>query len=166
MAFTNNFASPDRATLFGISPATDQLARVGGADLADGGASQAAAWPRPIGAARRVDVDASAGLDIAANDNDAFAVLTPAGDTESGLYRINLVEWRRDVPPADVLGRRRLRGLALVSRAVKLYALSSRRQRARRRDRHRVERGSRHADAAPGAIVANHGPGRGRRRWR
>ena len=47
LAFTNNFASPDRATLFGISPATDQLARIGGVDLVDNGAlAGRPAWPR------------------------------------------------------------------------------------------------------------------------
>ena len=69
-----------------------------------------------IGAAG-VDVDAPLGLDIAANDNDAFAVMTPAGDTQSGLYAINLSSGAatliREMPVGE-----RLRGLALLSRAV------------------------------------------------
>jgi hypothetical protein len=123
LAFTNNFASPDRATLFGISPASDQLARIGGVDLLDGGASQAAGAATAIGGLT-VDVTAPAGLDIAANDNDAFAVLTPTGDTQSGLYRINLSTGAATLIRQVLVGER-LRGLALLSRAVTLYALAS-----------------------------------------
>ena len=121
LAFTNNFASPDRATLFAISHDTNLLARIGGVDLTDDGASQAAGAATAIGGLT-LDADAPMGFDIAANDNAAFAVLTPAGDTESSLYRINLANGTatliREVTVAE-----RLRGLALVSRAVTLYAL-------------------------------------------
>ena len=123
LAFTNNFASPDRSTLFGISPASDQLGRIGGFDLVDGGASQAAGATTAVGGGLTIDVDALAGLDIAANDQEAFAVLTPAGDTQSGLYRINLSSGVATFV-RQILAGERLRGLALVTRAVKLYALS------------------------------------------
>jgi hypothetical protein len=122
LAYTNNFASPDRATLFAISPATDQLARIGGVDLTDGGASQAAGAATAIGGLT-VDVTSPAGFDIAANDNEAFAVLTPTGDTQSGLYRINLASGAATLVRQVLVGER-LRGLALLSRAVKLYALA------------------------------------------
>jgi hypothetical protein len=122
LAFTNNFASPDRTTLFGISPGSDQLARVGGPDLLDGGASQAAGVSTAIGGGLTIDVTSPAGFDIAANDNDAFAVLTPTGDTQSGLYKINLVSGVATFI-RQVLVAERLRGLALLSRAVTLYTL-------------------------------------------
>jgi hypothetical protein len=124
LGFTNSFASPDRSTLFGISPAANQLARIGGVNLTDGGASQAAGVATAIGGGGLgIDVDAPAGLDIAANDNEAFAVLTPAGDTQSGLYRISLITGAATF--VRLVGiPERLRGLALVSRAVKLYALA------------------------------------------
>ena len=126
LAFTNNFASPDRSTLFGISPGTDQLARIGGVDLTDGGASQAAGVATAIGGLT-IDADAPAGLDIAANDNDAFAVLTPAGDTQSGLYRINLSSGAATFVRQVLVGER-LRGLALrLARGDALRARRSRR---------------------------------------
>jgi Domain of unknown function (DUF4394)/Calx-beta domain len=122
LAFTNNFASPDRATLFAITPATNQLARIGAFNTPDGGVSQAGGVATAIGGGLTVDIDAPAGFDIAANDNDAFAVLTPAADTQSGLYKLNLsngvASFIRLVPVGE-----KLRGLALLSRAVKLYAL-------------------------------------------
>jgi hypothetical protein len=121
LAYTNNFASPDRATLFAISPGTDQVARIGGVDLTDGGASQAAGVAAAVGGLT-IDVTAPAGFDIAANDNDAFAVLTPTGDTQSGLYRINLSSGAATFI-RQVLVPERLRGLALLSRAVTLYTL-------------------------------------------
>jgi hypothetical protein len=124
LAYTNNFSSPDRATLFGISPASNQLARIGNFDdPVNGLTSQDGGVATAIGGPFAIDIDAPAGFDIAANDNDAFAVLTPAGDTQSGLYRISLVTgaatFIRQVPVGE-----RLRGLALLSRAVRLYALA------------------------------------------
>jgi hypothetical protein len=122
LAFTNNFASPDRSTLFGIAPGTDQLARIGGVNQLDGGASQAAGVAIAIGGLT-IDAAALTGFDIAANDNDAFAVLTPTGDTESGLYQINLLSGAATFVRQVLVGER-LRGLALESRAVRLYALA------------------------------------------
>jgi hypothetical protein len=124
LAFTNNFASPDRSTLFAISPASNQLARIGSFNVADGGASQAGGVATAIGGGLSLDVDAPSGFDIAANDNDAFAVLTPAGDTQSGLYKINLGSGAAAFIRLVTVGEK-LRGLALLSRAVKLYALST-----------------------------------------
>jgi hypothetical protein len=121
IAFTNNFASPDRATLYAISGNTNVLAQIGGANP-DGGASQAAGVATAVGGLT-IDADAPAGLDIAANDNDAYAVLTPAGDTESSLYKINLSNGTATLAYEVTVGER-LRGLALVSRAVTLYLLS------------------------------------------
>ncbi len=69
-----------------------------------------------------IDVDAPAGFDIAANDNDAFAVLTPTGDTQSGLYKINLVERRRDVRPAGARRRASARPGAALARGHALRA--------------------------------------------
>ena len=123
LGFTNSFASPDRSTLFGISHTTNQLARIGGVNLVDGGASQAAGVASAAPGGLSFDVDAPAGLDIAANDNEAFAVLTPAGDTVSGLYRISLTTGAPTFLRQVLVGEK-LRGLALVSRAVKLYALA------------------------------------------
>jgi hypothetical protein len=124
LAYTNSFASPDRSTLFGISPGTDQLARIGGFNLVDGGASQNTGVATAVGGGTlTVDVGAPAGLDIAANDNEAFAVLTPTGDTESGLYRLNLNSGVATFVRQVLVGEK-LRGLALLSRAVKLYALA------------------------------------------
>jgi hypothetical protein len=121
VAFTNNFASPDRATMFAISATADQLARIGGVDP-DGGASQAAGVATPVGGPLGLNADPLGGFDIAANDNDAFAVLTPAGNTQSGLYRINLTNGTATFL-REVLVAERLRGLALVSRAVTLHLL-------------------------------------------
>jgi hypothetical protein len=122
IAFTNNFASPDRATLFGISHTTDQLVRIGGVNLLDGGASQNAGVSTAIGGLT-ITTQQILGLDITANDNEAFALLADAAPP-SALYKVNLTTgvatFVRTVFAAD-----RLRGLALVSRAVTLYGLTS-----------------------------------------
>ena len=122
IAYTNNFASPDRANLYGIGPGSDQFVLIGGFNLADNGASQNQGVATAVGALT-IDVDAPAGLDIAANDNDAFAVLTLAGDTDSGLYRI--LETGAATFIRDVAVGERLRGLALFSRASLIYAVGA-----------------------------------------
>jgi hypothetical protein len=121
IAFTHNFPSSDRSTIVAISHTTNGLARIGGVDLNDGGASQAAGVAT-AGGGLMFDVDAPMGLDIPARDNEAFAVLTPAGNTQSGLYRVNLVNGSVTLI-REVLVGERLRGLALVSRAVPMYLL-------------------------------------------
>jgi hypothetical protein len=122
IAFTNNFASPDRATLVGISNTADQLVRIGGVNLLDGGASQNAGVSAAIGGLT-VTTSQILSLDITANDNEAFALLADAAPP-SVLYKINLstgaATFVRNVFAAD-----RVRGLALVSRAVTLYGLTS-----------------------------------------
>jgi hypothetical protein len=122
IGFTNNFASPDRATLFGISHSTDQLVRIGGANLLDGGASQSAGVSAAIGPLG-VTTSEILGFDIAANDNEAFALLADAAPP-IGLYKINLTTGAATfVRNVNVFER--LRGLALVSRAVTIYGLTS-----------------------------------------
>jgi hypothetical protein len=122
IAFTNNFASPDRTTLFGISHTTDQLVRIGLPNLPDGGVSQNGGVSLAIGALT-VTTQQILSLDIAANDNEAFAVLADAA-APSALYKVNLTTgaatFVRNIFTAD-----RVRGLALVSRAVTLYGLTS-----------------------------------------
>jgi Domain of unknown function (DUF4394)/Calx-beta domain/Bacterial Ig domain len=123
IAFNNNFASPDRATLYGISHTADQLVRIGGVNLPDGGASQNGGVATAVGGGLTVTTQQILSLDIAANDNEAFAVLADAA-APSALYKINLTTgaatFVRNIFLAD-----RARGLALVSRAVTLYGLTS-----------------------------------------
>jgi hypothetical protein len=122
IGFTNNFASPDRATLFGISHTTDQLVRIGAANLPDGGASQTAGVATPIGPLGVTTAEIH-GFDIAANDNEAFAILADAAPP-NGLYKINLATGAATfVRNINIFER--LRGLALVSRAVTIYGLTS-----------------------------------------
>ena len=97
IAFTNNFASPDRATLFGISHTTDQLVRIGGVNLLDGGASQNAGVGTAIGGLT-VTTEQILSLDIAANDNEAFALLADAAAAERALQDQSH-DRRRDVRP-------------------------------------------------------------------
>jgi hypothetical protein len=125
IAYTNNFASPDRDTLYGIDSANARLVRIGGANLTDGGASQTTGAVTGIGPLG-VTVDAIDGFDITANDNQAFAVLgTGAG--ASTLYRINLSTGA--ATPVGAVGvAERLRGLAVFSRAVTMYGLTTNNQ--------------------------------------
>ena len=161
IAFTNNFASPDRATLFGISNTTDQLVRIGGANLLDGGASQNAGVSTAIGgrsASRRARSSASTSRRTTTKRS---RVLADAGAAQRALQD-QPHDRRRHVRPQR-LAADRLRGLALVSRAVTLYGADlADRRRSRRRDHHGAERRARHAAAdAVRRARADHRPDTG-----
>jgi hypothetical protein len=121
IAFRKNIAPAERSTLLAISPATNVFARIGEVDLTDGGASQAAGVATAT-QALGFDVDGPAGFDITANSERFFAVLTRAGETESGLYTDTFqggASLLRGVPVGE-----RLRGLAVLSRQVTLHLLA------------------------------------------
>lgn len=122
VAYSNNFAAPDRATLFAVNAATDQLVRIGGADLTDGGASQNGGTTTVIGPIG-FDTDGNAGFDITANDNTAWATLAGAADTNSSLYGVNLPSGIGTLRGVIAAGAK-VRSLAVLSRAVTLYGLT------------------------------------------
>jgi hypothetical protein len=122
LAFTNNFASPDRDTLFGIDSANARLVRIGAADALDNGASQTTGVVTGIGPLG-VAVDALDGFDIAANDNRAYAALGTGGGS-STLYKINLQTGAATGGVAIGIAER-VRALALFTRAVTLYGLTT-----------------------------------------
>jgi hypothetical protein len=123
IAYTNNFAAPDRDTLFGIDSAHSALVRIGLADAIDGGASQTTGLATAIGPLG-VTVDALNGFDITANDNQAFAVMAGAVPASSTLYRLNLSTGAATA--VGVVGvAERLRALAVFTRAVTIYGLTA-----------------------------------------
>jgi hypothetical protein len=124
VGYTNNFASPDRSTLFAISPSTDQLVRIGNIeDPVNGGTSQAGGAATAVGGLT-LDVGTVASLDIAANDNEAFAVMSDPDAVLSSFYKVSLVTGAATlIKPISTPGAR-IRSFALVTRAVKLYALA------------------------------------------
>jgi hypothetical protein len=112
-AYTNNFSGATATTLFGIDAANDQL--VLQAPPNDGVIT-------PVGALG-VDTSTDVGFDITANDGIAFAALTVGG--ASSLYTINLTTGVATVVgqigPAPVA----VRGLAVLSRALTLYGVTT-----------------------------------------
>jgi Domain of unknown function (DUF4394)/Calx-beta domain/Glucodextranase, domain B len=123
IAYTNNFASPDRTTLYAIDANTNQLVRIGGEALTDGGASQNAGVVTTIGALG-FDTSALVGLDITANDNVAYAAMAQTADPTSTLFSIDLatgVATSRGI----IAATGRLRGFAVLTRAVTMYGLTS-----------------------------------------
>lgn len=123
LAYNNNFASPDSETLYGIDSAHSTLVRIGPANSTDGGASGQVVTIGALG----VTVDALDGFDITANDNQAFAVLPGATVGTSALYRINLTSGLA-TSVGDVGVAARLRALAVFTRAVTLYGLTTNNQ--------------------------------------
>ena len=96
--------------------------RIGGVNLLDNGASQSAGVGTAIGPLG-VTTAEILGFDIAANDNEAFAVLADAAPPNR-LYKINLTTGAATfVRKINIFER--IRGLALVSRAVTIYGLTS-----------------------------------------
>jgi hypothetical protein len=123
IAFTNNYAGADRDTLYGIDATTDQLVRVGGANIADAGASQNAGTITSIGGLG-FDTASLAGFDITANDNSGWAIMTGAADTESTLFRIDVATGAA-TSVNTFLFAPKLRAFAIVSRAVTLHGLTT-----------------------------------------
>jgi hypothetical protein len=123
IAFTNNFASPDRDTLYGIDSAHSALVRIGLADATDGGASQATGLVTAIGPLG-ITVDALDGFDINANDNQAYAVMAGAIPGQSTFYRINLSSGAATAIGVIGVGER-VRALAVFTRAVTIYGLTT-----------------------------------------
>jgi hypothetical protein len=123
LAFTNSFATPDRDTLYGIDSAHATLVQVGAANATDNGASQATGAISTIGSLG-VTVDALDGFDITANDNQAFAALAGSVPGQSTLFKVDLTSGA--ATSVGVIGvAARVRGLAIFTRAVTLYGLTS-----------------------------------------
>ncbi len=85
-AYTNNFAGATATTLFGIDSNLDILVRQGGAGGAPSPNGGQLFTLAPLG----FNVQDLAGFDIAAIGNQAFAVMTLAGEATPRLFLINL----------------------------------------------------------------------------
>ncbi len=131
VAYTNNFAAPDRATLYGIDAAVNELVRIGGLNLPDNGASQdAGVVSRGPWRLRRdsVDLDVSdvASLDITTHDNGAYAVINET--TGQSLCRLTLPG---ETNPGTVtcLGviaaPQPIVAMAILTRATVIYGLTT-----------------------------------------
>lgn len=117
-AYSNNFAGASVTTLYGIDSTSDQLVRQGGPN---GTPSPNGGVITPIGPLG-VDVADNAGFDITANDGVAYAALSVGGVTS--LYTINLTTGAATVVGA-LGGGTALRGLAVLSRGVTLFGVTT-----------------------------------------
>jgi hypothetical protein len=117
-AYTNNYSGALVTTLYGIDSAADQLVRQGGIN---GAPSPNAGAITPIGPLG-VDTTSPLGFDITANDGVAHAALTVGG--ASSLYTINLGSGAATLVGAIGTGLQ-VRGLAVLSRAVTLYGVTT-----------------------------------------
>jgi hypothetical protein len=118
VAYTNNFAGATQTTLFAIDSGSDQLVIQGGVN---GMPSPNAGAITPIGPLG-VDTSELVGFDITANDGLAFASLTVGG--ASSLYRINLTTGAATLVGPIGSGTQ-LRGVAVLSRGVTLYGVTT-----------------------------------------
>jgi hypothetical protein len=134
-AYTSNFAGATQTTLFGIDSQSDQLVRQGGVNgtpSPNGGAITA------IGSLG-VDTSDPVGFDITANDGVAYAALNVGGASQ--LYTIDLASGAATLV-GPFAGGAVLRGLAILSRGVTLYGVTTTNQLVR------------FHSALPGTIVA------------
>jgi hypothetical protein len=117
-AYTNNFSGATVTTLYGIDAVNDQLVLQGGLN----------GTPSPNGGAITVvgalgvDTSTAVGFDITGSDGVAYAALTVAG--ASNLYRLNLATGAATLIGTIGTGAE-IRGLAVASRAVTLYGVTT-----------------------------------------
>jgi hypothetical protein len=112
-AYTNSFAGAPSTTLYAIDSGSDTLL------IQNPPNNGVLGGGLPLG----VDTSDQVGFDITANGNAAFASLTVGGAPQ--FYRINLAAGGATLIGTIGNGATQIRGIALLSRAANLFAISN-----------------------------------------